>query len=192
MERIKYSCNFSILKSKERCLFRNTHQFQGLDIVGICVAHGVNNFQSCILAGIKNLHQEINTHTTLSASTNHVISYWLLPRSRRERADTFSMKLHLLPSGLCLLLLMTDAKNLEVCTFKDDVTACTRGLLSDWQTSFIFFVTNFFLCLHRELSLVQFCHTIYFCMESVLPLCPNQALLLENAMLYASGKNFEG
>jgi len=29
-------------------------------------------------------------------------------------------------------------------------------------------------------------------MESVLPLCPNQALLLENAMLYALGKNFEG
>jgi len=28
-------------------------------------------------------------------------------------------------------------------------------------------------------------------MESVLPLCPNQAILLENAMLYALGKNFE-
>jgi len=52
-------------------------------------------------------------------------------RFRRERAYTFSLKLHLLPSGLCLPFLMTDAKNLDVCTFKEDGRACIRGLLSD-------------------------------------------------------------
>jgi hypothetical protein len=53
------------------------------------------------------------------------------PRFGRERAYTFSLKLHLLPSGLCLLFLMIDAKNLDVCTFKEDERACIRGLLSD-------------------------------------------------------------
>jgi len=53
------------------------------------------------------------------------------PHSRRERANTFSMKLHLLPSGLCLLFLMIDAKNLDSCTFKEDARAYIRGLLSD-------------------------------------------------------------
>jgi hypothetical protein len=53
------------------------------------------------------------------------------PHFRRERAYTFSLKLHLLPSGLSLLFLMTDAKNLDACTFKEDERACIRGLLSD-------------------------------------------------------------
>jgi len=65
MGRIKYCCNFLILKPEERCFFRNTQQFQGLDIVGTHVTHGGNNFQSCIVAGIKDLHQEINKHLTL-------------------------------------------------------------------------------------------------------------------------------
>jgi len=41
--------------------------------------HSGNNFQSCIIAGIKNFHKEINKHLTLSASVNQIISYWLLP-----------------------------------------------------------------------------------------------------------------
>jgi hypothetical protein len=53
------------------------------------------------------------------------------PCFRKERADTFSLKLHLLPSGLCLLFVMTDAKNLYVCTFKGDERACIRRLLSN-------------------------------------------------------------
>ena len=72
--RIKYICNLSILKPEERCLFRNTQQFQGLDIVGIHAAHGDSNFQSCLLAGIKNIHQEIKKHITFSATMNHVVS----------------------------------------------------------------------------------------------------------------------
>jgi hypothetical protein len=35
--------------------------------------------QSCIVAGIKYLHQEINKRLTLSASANQTESYWLLP-----------------------------------------------------------------------------------------------------------------
>jgi hypothetical protein len=31
------------------------------------------------VAGIKNLHQEINKHLTLSVSVNQVVRYWLLP-----------------------------------------------------------------------------------------------------------------
>jgi hypothetical protein len=38
----------------------------------------------------------------------------------------------------------------------------------------------------------EFCHTSSFSMESVLQLCPNQAVLLENALLYTLGKNFDG
>ena len=38
-----YSCNFSILKHEERCLFRNTQHFQGLDIVGTHVPHDGKN-----------------------------------------------------------------------------------------------------------------------------------------------------
>jgi hypothetical protein len=60
-----------------------------------------------------------------------VIGEGYKPRFRRDRADTFSLKLHLLPSGFCLLFLMTDAKNLYVCTFKEDERAGIRGLLSD-------------------------------------------------------------
>jgi hypothetical protein len=38
----------------------------------------------------------------------------------------------------------------------------------------------------------EFCHTISFSMKSVLPLYPNQALLLEKAVFYVLGKNSEG
>jgi hypothetical protein len=34
--------------------------------------------KSCIVAGIKNLHQEINKHLAFSAFMNQVVSYWLL------------------------------------------------------------------------------------------------------------------
>ena len=77
--RIKHCCSFLITKPEEGCLFRNTHQFQGLDLVCTHVTHGGNNYQSCIVAGIKNLHQEMNKHLILSASANQIVSYWLLP-----------------------------------------------------------------------------------------------------------------
>ena len=77
--RIKYSCNFSVLKPEERCLSRNTQQFQGLGTVGTHVTHDGNNIQSYIVRGTKNFHQEINKHLSLSASVNQVASYWLLP-----------------------------------------------------------------------------------------------------------------
>jgi len=41
--------------------------------------HSGYNFQSCIVAGINSLQQEINKHHTLSASVNQVVTYWLLP-----------------------------------------------------------------------------------------------------------------
>ena len=50
----------------------NTQLFQGLDVVGIHVTHSGTNLCSFIIAGIKNLHQEINKHFTLSASMNQV------------------------------------------------------------------------------------------------------------------------
>jgi hypothetical protein len=53
------------------------------------------------------------------------------PYFRRERANTFSLKLHLLSSGLCLLFLTTVAKNLEVYTFKEDESDHISGLLSN-------------------------------------------------------------
>jgi hypothetical protein len=50
-----------------------------VDIVGAHVTRSDNNFQSCIVGGIKNLHKEINKHLTLSAAVNQIESYWLLP-----------------------------------------------------------------------------------------------------------------
>ena len=78
MRRVKH-CNFLITKLEERCLLRNTQLFQGLDNVGTQVTHSGNNYQSCTVAGIKNLHQEINKHLTLSDTANQIESYWLLP-----------------------------------------------------------------------------------------------------------------
>lgn len=77
------------------------------------------------------------------------------PHFRRDRVNTFSLKLHLLPPGLCLLLITTAVKNLEVCTFKEDERNHIRGLLSNWQTSFRFYAMYFFLSLHNILSLVR-------------------------------------
>ena len=57
---------------------------------------------------------------------------------RRERATTSSLKLHLLPS--CLLFVTIYAKNLG--KLKEDEKACIRGLLSNWQTSFILLCTS--------------------------------------------------
>jgi len=79
MRRVKHCCSFLIMKPEERCLFRNTQLFQGLDIVDTHVTHGGNNYHSCIVAGIKSFHQEINKHLTLSASVNEIVIYWLLP-----------------------------------------------------------------------------------------------------------------
>ena len=53
--------------------------FQGLDLVGTHVAHGSNNFHSCIVIGIRNHHKEINKRLTLGSSVNQVLSYRLLP-----------------------------------------------------------------------------------------------------------------
>ena len=36
------------------------------------------------------------------------------------------------------------------------------------------------------------CHTTSFCVELVSSVCPNKALLWQNAVLYALGKKFEG
>jgi len=59
------------------------------------------------------------------------------------------------PLASCLLFLTTDAKNYEVCVFKEDERACIRGLLSNWHTSLTFFVTYFFLSLQSTIFLVQ-------------------------------------
>jgi len=67
------------MKPEETELFRNTHTFQDLGVVANHFTHGGNNFQSCTVAGINSLHQEINMRHTLSASVNQVVRYWLLP-----------------------------------------------------------------------------------------------------------------
>ena len=100
----------------------------------------------------------------------------------------FRALLHLLPSGFSLLFLTTDAKNLEVCIFKEDERACIRRLPSNWETSLIFFVMYFFLSCKVHSLWSEFCRTTSFCMELVLPLCPNQVPLWENAMLYTLWK----
>jgi len=51
---------------------------QGLDIASTHLKHGINNYQSCIVAGIKNLHQENYKRLTLSTSANQVESNWFL------------------------------------------------------------------------------------------------------------------
>jgi hypothetical protein len=66
MGRIIYICSFLIVKPEERELFRNTHTFQDLGVVANHFTHGGNNFQSCTVAGVMNLHQEINMHLTLT------------------------------------------------------------------------------------------------------------------------------
>jgi hypothetical protein len=54
------------MKPEEMELFRNTLMFQDLGVVANHFTHGGNNFQSCTVAGITNLHQEINKHLTLT------------------------------------------------------------------------------------------------------------------------------
>jgi len=78
MRRIKLCCNILIAKP-EKCLFRNTQLLQYLHMVGTHVKQGGNNYQSCIVAGIKNILQENNKHFTLSVSTNQIESNWWLP-----------------------------------------------------------------------------------------------------------------
>jgi hypothetical protein len=58
----------------------------------------------------------------------------------------------------CLLFLTSDAKNLEVCTLKEEERACIRGLLSNWQTSLVFFVMYFFLSCKVHPLWSKFCH----------------------------------
>ena len=53
--------------------------FQCLGLFGTHITHGSNNFHSCIMICIKNLHKEINKHLTLGSSLNQVLSYRLLP-----------------------------------------------------------------------------------------------------------------
>ena len=65
---------------------------------------------------------------------------------------------------------------------------CIRGLLSNWQTSLIFFVMYFFLSCKAHSLWSEFCHTTSFCLELVLPICPKQVLLRENAVLYTLWK----
>ena len=48
-------------------------------IVNTHATHSGYNFQSCVVAGINSLCQEINKHHTLSDSVNQVVRYWLLP-----------------------------------------------------------------------------------------------------------------
>ena len=50
--------------------------------------------------------------------------------SQDGQSKHFSLKLHLLPTGLCLLLRTVVAKNIEVNTFKEDERDSIRGLLS--------------------------------------------------------------
>jgi len=70
MGKIKYSCNF--FETWRKLSFQkhsNVSRFW----------HGGNNFQSCIISGIKNIHKETNKHLTLSTFVNQVAGYWLLP-----------------------------------------------------------------------------------------------------------------
>jgi hypothetical protein len=53
----------------------------------------------------------------------------LRPHFRMDRANTFSMKIHLPPFGLCLLFLTAVAKNLELNTFKEDERVCISGFI---------------------------------------------------------------
>jgi hypothetical protein len=50
--------------------------------------------------------------------------------------------------------------------------------------------TSSYACTAHSLQ-SEFCHTISFSVVLGSPLCPNLALLEENAVLYALGKNFE-
>ena len=57
---------------------------------------------------------------------------------------------------------MTDAKNFEISTFKDDDRKFMRLLLSNWHTSFKFFALYVFVSLQRTLSLVQIMLYIFY------------------------------
>jgi len=78
MREIKPCCNILNTNLEERCLFRNTQLLKGLDIVVTHEKPGSNNYQSCIVAGIRNLHQEYNKSSSLCASMNQTESRWLL------------------------------------------------------------------------------------------------------------------
>ena len=83
------------------------------------------------------------------------------------------------PPFLCLLFLTTDAKNLEDCTFKVDETACIRGKLSNWQTSFNFQVMYFFLNLQSAFSLVWLLSYTFLCGVSLVILSKPSSLVTE-------------
>jgi len=55
MWRIKPCCNILIFKPEKSWLFRNTQLLQGLYTVGTHIKQSSNNYQSCIVADIKNI-----------------------------------------------------------------------------------------------------------------------------------------
>jgi hypothetical protein len=70
------------------------------------------------------------------------------------------------PLAYAYCFLMTDAKNLDACTFKEDERACISGLLSNWQTSFISSYVRIMKS-HWSNSVIQFifswsqfCHSV--------------------------------
>ena len=50
---------------------------------------------------------------------------------------------------------------------------------------------DFFLVCKAYSLWSKFCHKIYFSMASVMPLCQNQALLLDNVMIYTLGSTLK-
>ena len=68
-----------IVIPERKCLFSNNQLLQSHEIVDNHIKHDGNKYQSCIVAGIKNLLQENNKSLTLSAPANQIESHWLLP-----------------------------------------------------------------------------------------------------------------
>jgi len=65
-------------KIRTKCLFKNIQLLQGLDIASTHLKHGIRNYQSCIVAEIKKLHQEKYKRLTIRTSANQVESNWFL------------------------------------------------------------------------------------------------------------------
>jgi hypothetical protein len=107
-----------------------------------------------------------------------------------DRASTIFLKLLFLPCGLYILFPTVCQKSWSHYIQKRWKRVYQR-ITGQLTTSYRFFVMYFFLVCKLHCHCSEFCHPVSFSMEPFLPLCPNQALLLQNAMLYRLENNLE-
>jgi len=101
VRRIVHCHSILILELEECLLSGSTQQFQGLDIFHTHVTDSGNNMQSSILTCTKNTIRELHQEVSLSASTVHVVSNWLLPLSMQTTDHEHWTMICIIECSLC-------------------------------------------------------------------------------------------